>query len=106
MVHPFAGEVENALGNTVRAFGADLPLAGCIVAPRPASSEPFEVGRTAVIVGMTLYGPPGALPDALDEVTLPDGHRYKVEGEPGNWGPNPYTGTRPGFEVALKRVEG
>lgn len=80
-----------------------LTVSGCAVAPR-SSSEPTERGRVGVIVGLTLYAPYGSDIIHTDQIEV-DGTVYDIEGEPGLWA-NPFTGSRPGMEVALKRAEG
>ena len=76
---------------------------GCAVAPR-MSTEPTIRGRHGVIVGLTLYAPPGTVILPTDRITI-GGNDYQVEGEPGVW-KNPFSGSTPGIEVALKRAEG
>lgn len=81
---------------------ASVDVAGCAVAPRASSEE--NAGRTAVIVGLSLYAPAGTDILPTDRVVV-RGVTYEVDGEPGEW-VNPLTGARPGIEVALKRVTG
>lgn len=76
---------------------------GCIVAPR-RSSEDDERGE-AVIVGLSLFAPFDADIKATDQIRIDDAAwrgTYDVVGEPGRW-ENPFTGKRPGMEVALTR---
>lgn len=82
---------------------ADLDVDGCAVAPR-SSAEPAQVGRQAVITGLTVYLPTGTEIGPHDRVLVRD-IEYEVEGEPGDWR-NPYSIRRPGIEVALTRVAG
>jgi hypothetical protein len=73
----------------------------CVIAPR-SSSEVDEPGRTAVIVGLTVYLPAGATVTAHDRLLVRD-DTYEVDGEPGRWR-SPATGRTAGIEVALRRV--
>jgi hypothetical protein len=82
-----------------------IPLKGCIVAPRKHPlGETGERGRQGVIVGLSLYAPAGVVIRHTDRVEH-NGVLYEVEGEPGVW-ENPFTGSRPGTEVALRRATG
>lgn len=85
-------------------------LPGCMWAPRTSSEE--NEGRTSVITGLQLYGPPRPdilfddeiiLPHVLDQPAAEKKRTYRVVGDVGNWY-NPLTGWEPGFEVALERV--
>lgn len=95
----------DAHGNPV--FGWPEPgttVDGCAVAPR-SSSEPDEIGRDAVITGITVYLPPNTVVTPTDRLRA-RGTVYEVVGEPGDWR-NPFTGGQPwGIEVACQRVEG
>ncbi len=82
---------------------ADAAVDGCAVAPR-SSAEPAQVGRSAVITGLTVYLPTGTEIGPHDRLVI-RGTEYEIEGEPGDWR-NPYSGRRPGIEVAVRRVEG
>lgn len=92
--------------------GSSHDIAGCMWAPR--FSDENDQGRTSVIVGLQLYGPPRpdlrfddvvVLPDVLELDGLEEKDRtYRVIGAVGNWY-NPFTGWEPGFEVALERVK-
>ncbi len=86
--------------------GVPLPattrqLDGCLLVPR-SSSESTDL-RDTVIVGLTLFAPPGADVDAAMQVVV-DGDVWEVDGEPGRW-PVP-AGWPFGVQVALKRQEG
>lgn len=78
-------------------------IEGCAVAPR-SSSEVDDPGRTAVIVGLSVFLPAGSVVSPHDRM-LVRGETYEVEGEPGVWR-SPFTGWTPGVEVALRRVAG
>lgn len=89
-------------------YGDPLPstehtVAGCALAPR-TSTELTDL-RDTVIRGYTLYGPYGADIQPTDQIVLNDDTVWQVEGDVGRWA-SPYTGSRPGLEVALSRVTG
>lgn len=91
-------------GNPTFAWPAPgVDVDGCAVAPRSAT-EPAQVGRQAVITGLTVYMPPGTVVGPYDRLSL-RGVTYEVDGEAGEW-VSPFSGWRPGVEVAVKRVEG
>ena len=71
----------------------------------PRVSDESTQGRNTVIVGMTAVLPYGTRVRATDRVRW-DGRVWEIEGEPGVWGPSPFTGNTAGVEVALTRVEG
>ncbi|MGY1439532.1 hypothetical protein ACW4TY_31310 [Streptomyces reniochalinae] len=89
----------------------DVP--GCVVAPRaetPPVGGPEQTGRDTVIVGITVYAPPGTDVRTTDRIQV-DGERYEdvlfeVTGEPGDWGHSPFTGTRGPVQFAADRVTG
>lgn len=98
----------NEFGDKLAPTTHEIP--GCAWAP--TSSTEDDIGRTSVITGLQLYGPPQ--PDILfdDDIILPavmglpaaeKKRTYRVVGEVGEWR-NPFTGWAPGFEVALERV--
>jgi len=82
---------------------ADDQVDGVAVAPR-SSAEPAQVGRLAVITGLSVYLPTDTTIGPHDRLVV-RGIEYEVEGEPGDWR-SPYSGRRPGIEVAVRRVEG
>lgn len=90
-------------GNPTHTWAAGVDVAGCAVAPR-SSDEPAETGRQAVITGLTVYMPPDTEVGPNDRLIV-RGVTYEVEGEPGDWR-HPFSGWRPGVEVAVSRVEG
>lgn len=71
----------------------------------PRASDEQTQGRDTVIVGMTAVLPYGTVVRATDRLRF-DGQVWEIEGEPGVWGPSPFTGNVGGVEVALTRVEG
>lgn len=90
-------------GKPVYGWPVGTEVAGAAIAPR-SSEEPTEVGRQAVITGLTVYLPTGTTVTAYDRLTI-RGAVYEVTGEPGDWR-NPYSGRRPGVELAVTRVAG
>jgi hypothetical protein len=90
----------DADGNDVFA-DAQRTVDGCVIWPR-SSTETLNAQDT-VIVGLSLWLPAGTAISATDRVTI-DGLTYEVEGEPGTFGPSPFTGTTAGILVALTRV--
>lgn len=89
-------------GNPLPGADIEIDVPGCLVSPRD-SREPGEYGRTAVIVGLTVYMPPGTDIRTTDRVRV-RGVVRDVEGEPGDWR-SPYIGAQ-GIEVALRGVSG
>lgn len=83
--------------------GTEHTIAGCAVAPR-SSSERTDL-RDTIIRGYTLYAPYDADIEPTDQIVMPDSSVWQVDGDVGRWA-NPYTGRRPGLEVALTRVTG
>lgn len=82
---------------------------GCAVAPSSGAnlsgtSAEDNNNRTAVIVGLQLYLPAGTDIRSSDRVVV-RGETFEVEGIPGDWR-SPFTGWRPGVEVALIKVSG
>jgi hypothetical protein len=73
------------------------------VAPR-TSQEPAEIGRNAVITGITVYLPTGTLIGPYDRLRARS-ELYDVDGEVGDWR-DPFSTERPGLEVAAVRHEG
>ena len=91
-------------------FGDPIPssetrttLAEAFVAPR-TTDELTNLGRTGVVIGLTLFTPFGTDIEPDDQVEV-DGVLYEVDGQPGDWA-NPLTGWEAGTTVALTRVEG
>lgn len=75
----------------------------CAIAPRPGL-ETAEPGRQGVIVGHTVYGPPGAHVGPHDRLRF-RGDDHDIVGEPGVY-VHPFSGWEPGIEVATVRVTG
>lgn len=95
-------------GNDVR-VATRTPVDALAVWPRSsiggASSTEDTQGRDTVIVGLTAVLPFGTTVHATDRLEY-GGLVWEIQGEPGVWGPSPFTGDVAGVEVALRRVEG
>lgn len=75
---------------------------GCAIWPRTSSEQ--DQARSQVIVGLTVFIPPGVDVPATDKARV-RGVLYEVDGEPGLYR-SPLTGHASGTEVALRRVTG
>lgn len=89
-------------------------LKGCAVSPRaetPQVGGEQQQDRDTVIVGWTVYVPPGQPNHArlplrtTDQATI-RGVVCDITGEPGDWGRSPFTGTRGPIQFAADRVTG
>ncbi|WP_030757213.1 hypothetical protein [Streptomyces sp. NRRL F-5135] len=81
---------------------------GCVVTPRAQTLQvggPEQQGRDTVIVGYTVYAPPGTQVRTTDKARI-RGEVCEITGEPGDWGRSPFTGTRGPVQVAADRVTG
>ncbi|KOT94476.1 hypothetical protein ADK70_12400 [Streptomyces rimosus subsp. pseudoverticillatus] len=86
----------------------ETPVRGCVVTPRaetPPVGGSQQQGRDTVIVGWTVYAPPGSDWLTTDQVRI-RGTTCDITGEPGDWGRNPFTGTRGPIQFAADRVTG
>ncbi|MFE1321594.1 hypothetical protein [Kitasatospora phosalacinea] len=86
----------------------ETPLPGCVVTPRqatPAVGGEQQQARDTVIVGWTVYAPPGSDVRTTDQVRI-RGQVCDVTGEPGDWGRNPFSGTHGPVQFAADRVTG
>lgn len=87
-------------------------LEGCVVTPRaetPQVGGPQQQDRDTVIVGWTVYAPPGPvakMPLRTTDDAVIRGVRCEITGEPGDWGRSPFTGTRGVIQFAADRVTG
>jgi hypothetical protein len=90
-------------GNDVRE-ATETPVDALAVWPR-ASDEQTQ-GRNTVIVGMTAVLPYGTTCRMRRTACGSTGKVWEIEGEPGVWGPSPFTGNVGGVEIALTRVTG
>lgn len=61
--------------------------------------------RDTVIVGFTVYAPPGTSVLTTDQFRIRS-QVCEVTGEPGNWGRNPFTGLQGPVQFAADRVTG
>jgi hypothetical protein len=99
---------QDEYGNDVRE-STRTPVGALAVWPRSAiggsSSTEQTQARDTVIVGLTAVLPYGTAVHATDRLEY-GGLVWEIEGEPGVWGPSPFTGDVAGVEVALRRVTG
>lgn len=94
---------QDAYGNDVPGPPTEIEVAGAAVAPR-TSSEDLNA-RDQVIVGLTVYLPPGTIVQPTDRMRV-RGELYEVEGEPGTYLRSPFTGLAGPVEVASTKVSG
>ncbi|MFB9485158.1 hypothetical protein ACFFSH_38185 [Streptomyces filamentosus] len=64
-----------------------------------------QQGRDTVIVGWTVYAPPGSDWRTTDQVRI-RGELCEITGEPGDWGHSVFTGTPGPVQFAADRVTG
>jgi hypothetical protein len=89
-------------------------LHGCVVTPRaetPQAGGSQQQERDTVIVGWTVYVPPGQknyarLPLRTTDQAKVHGVACEITGMPGDWGRSPFTGTRGPIQFAADRVTG
>lgn len=102
------GTTTNGYGDTILDWSdnaiTSTTIYGCSLAPRQ-EGELAGAGRAGVIVGYTLYAPPGTDLKFTDRILHDTLGLFEIDGEPGRWD-NPYTGNAWGVTAALKRVEG
>lgn len=105
-VLPYQQGARDDFGNPVESWGGPVPTPVYGWGPRSAdgAAEPNMPHRDAVIIGLTVYGPPATQIGARDRVVVA-GVTYEVDGEIGDWNNGPF-GWLPGVSIALKRVEG
>ncbi|WP_237773046.1 hypothetical protein [Streptomyces luteocolor] len=83
-------------------------MTGCVVTPRQSAPQvggDEQQARDTVIVGWTVYAPPGSDWRTTDRVRI-RGEVCEITGEPGAWGRSPFTGTRGVIQFAADRVTG
>jgi hypothetical protein len=73
---------------------------GCVFAPG-GSTESVQ-GQDRVIDQPTVYAPTGTPATAYDQATVPGYGTCDVDGKPGAWPPNPFTGWQPPNSVVIK----
>ncbi len=84
-----------------------IAVEGCSVAPRLAV-DPGGRAREGVVVGVTLYCPPGADIARTDRIVLSDGPHagtYTIDGDTADWRSG-LSGWDAGLAVPLTRAEG
>lgn len=87
---------------------AEVPVPGCVVTPRaqtPTVGGDQQQARDTVVVGFTVYAPPGTDVLTTDQFRIRD-QVYEVTGEPGDWRASPFTGTKGPVQFAADRVTG
>jgi DNA/RNA endonuclease YhcR with UshA esterase domain len=88
-VEKYAEAVEtDRYGNPVPGYAAPVSVGVYAVAPKQ-STEPDELGRRAVITGLTVYAPLETDVGPHDRVTY-RGDVYEVQGVVGRWENNPH----------------
>lgn len=86
----------------------ETPIPSCVVTPRaqtPQVGSDEQQERDTVIVGYTVYAPPGTDLVTTDQVRI-RGELCEITGEPGGWGRNPFTGLPGPVQFAADRVTG
>lgn len=91
-------------GNEVPTWAAPVDVAVHGWAPARADTEPFEIGRDAVVRDVDLYAPPGTVVAPRDRMTLA-GVLFDVVGHEQDFTRGPF-GFTAGVRIALKRAEG
>lgn len=97
-----AAAATDAYGDETPGTDVSKNFTGVAVAPR-YSTEGND-NRSAVVVGLTLYFPPGSDVLSTDRWRV-RGAVYSTVGDPASW-INPFTSVNCGLEVAVKRVTG
>lgn len=98
------GEVDR-YGNKVAGWAPPVDVGVYAVSPKQ-SVEPDEVGRRAVLSGLTVYAPASCPVSARDRVVF-RGVEWEVHGNPGVWVDNPHgSGFQEGVQFDLERSEG
>lgn len=90
---------EDELGDPIDGDTTEHEIEGCMIAPT-RSEESSELGRAGLIIGWTVYAPPGADVRHTDRVRIGD-DVLEVEGEVGRW-----DGAHGGTVIYLRRARG
>lgn len=104
----------NGRGQPLPGPDESFDLEGCAVTPRaetPQVGGDQQQARDTVIVGWTIYVPPGQpqharLPLRTTDKAKVRGVLCDITGEPGDWGRSVFTGTRGPIQFAADRVTG
>lgn len=86
----------------------ETTVQGCVVTPRQSTPQvggDEQQARDTVIVGWTVYAPPGSDWLTTDQVRI-RGEVCEITGEPGDWGRSVFTGTAGPVQFAADRVTG
>ena len=101
----FSESERDRYGNPVPGYAEPVDMPVYAVSPKQ-SVEPDEVGRRAVLSGLTVYAPKDCPVSSRDRVVF-RGVEWDVEGEPGVWVDNPHgVGVHEGVQFDLSRSEG
>jgi hypothetical protein len=79
-----------------------------VVTPRaetPSVGGDQQQARDTVIIGYTVYAPPGSDWRTTDQVRI-RGEVCEITGQPGDWGQNAFTGLDGPVQFAADRVSG
>jgi len=85
-----------------RTAGSPVEVAGCVVYQTPGV-ETVE-GQDTLVYTATVIAPPGTSIAATDRLTI-DGAVFEVASQAIEWR-SPLTGTEPGVQVTVRRVQG
>ena len=102
-VRRFTAGEPDAHGNETGVWSDLALLKGCAFDPG-SSSEPRLPGQDRVVVEPTLYAAYDAPVIAQDRIIV-EGVEYEVDGVARRWG-NPFTGSKVGCVISLRRVDG
>lgn len=72
----------------------------------PAVSNEDTDKRNLVVNEIVGYGPADSTLTASDVIERPDGRRWELLGEVGDWGGSPFGSFHPGVEARFRRVTG
>lgn len=98
---------QDVYGNDVPGAPAEIPVAGCGVAPRDstgAAANEITDARDTIISGLMLYAPHGTDIRATDQVRV-GSDLYQVQGRPGEFR-SPFTASTGPVVVSLELVTG
>ena len=88
-------------GDPIPGSGAETDVAGCMVQPR--TSTELNDSRDTVVIGLTVWMPPGTDVLATDRMRV-GGREFAVNGEPFRW--RDFSGAEDHVQVELEGVTG
>lgn len=100
----YVAGTKDAHGNTGATFSDPEPLPAHFVAPG-SMTEPAQTNRDLSLVAYTIGVQPGTLVTERDRV-LVDGIEYEIDGRPADWTRGPWSDTRGGIIIELRKAEG